>query len=862
VIRISTLILTALLLVGNVMAQVSPKVEGRLKDRRGGISTATGPIVEYATHIRGNMQLVIANNGTFGAWGGTQEDPLTGTIVNSCIYPKNTDLCYLWIGAFWIGAIVGRDTLASVGDEDYYNTQELWPDVKPFGDFVYESIDPNSTNFSPDAYSEEDIIAEYTDTLTDPGIVQSDTHDSRPHRPLGIKIHQRSMAWSYSYADDFILFDYQVQNIGVKALNDVYLGVWVDGDVWHVANKDQAHWQDDIVGFYPSHRFEINGCEYDDPIAVAYHADNDGDPEGGVFNEKSPPHVVGTRVVRTPSDSLEYSFNWWITPYNCSFDFGPRQSGTAADPFRRFGGCEGTPRGDQNKYYILRHKEFDYDLLYAAKDHTLDGFQAPGPNAEEYADGHDCRYLLSFGPFDIDPGQRLPVSFAWVGGEDLHTSPDNFINLFDPLDPDPFYSSLDFSDLANNSRWASWVYDNPGVDTDGDGYRGKFVACAVDSVVTYIDTIINGHDTTIAIVDYTVVDTNWIEGDGIPDFRGAGPPPAPYFEVHPNAHTLRIVFNGRLSETTKDVFSGVADFEGYRAYIGRDDRPTSFALVASYDREDYNRLVLEDEEYVLADIPFTPEELQLLYGDPAGIENFDPLSYTRQSPYEHPDFPIDSVFIFEAQDYNVSELGVATPIRKLYPNQPYPSNLDPDSVETDELTPEGRLKYFEYELTINDLLPTVPYLVNITCFDFGSPVSGLPALETSVLNSYEEAYALNSSEEVVASGLDAYAYPNPYRIDGDYPGRGFENREGVKSPERARQIHFANLPPKCRISIFSLDGDLVQTIEHDVSPSDPTSSIESWDLISRNHQLVVTGLYYFVVESPERSQIGKFAVIK
>jgi len=265
---------------------------------------------------------------------------------------------------------------------------------------------------------------------------------------------------------------------------------------------------------------------------------------------------------------------------------------------------------------------------------------------------------------------------------------------------------------------------------------------------------------------------------------------------------------------------------------------------------------------VLADIPFTPEELQLLYGDPAGIENFDPLSYTRQSPYEHPDFPIDSVFIFEAQDYNVSELGVATPIRKLYPNQPYPSNLDPDSVETDELTPEGRLKYFEYELTINDLLPTVPYLVNITCFDFGSPVSGLPALETSVLNSYEEAYALNSSEEVVASGLDAYAYPNPYRIDGDYPGRGFENREGVKSPERARQIHFANLPPKCRISIFSLDGDLVQTIEHDVSPSDPTSSIESWDLISRNHQLVVTGLYYFVVESPERSQIGKFAVIK
>ncbi|MFH1687603.1 MAG: hypothetical protein ABIE70_08805 [bacterium] len=861
IVRMTALALATLLIAGGVAAETNPKIEGRPKDRRGGISTSTGPVVEYATHIRGNMQLVIANNGTFGSWGGSEADPLTGTIVNSCIYPKNTDLCYLWIGAFWIGAVVGRDTLVSVGDEDYYVTQELWPDIRPFGDFVYESIDPTSSAFSADAYSEEDIIAEYTDTLTDPGIVQTDTYDSRPHRPLGIKVEQRSMAWSYSYADDFILFDYQVQNIGVKRLNDVYLGIWVDGDVWHVANKDAAHWSDDIVGFYPSHTFMCNQCEYDDPIAVAYHADNDGDPTGGSFDDKSVPHVVGTRVVRTPSDSLEYSFNWWITPYNASLDFGPRQSGTANDPYRDFGAFLGTPRGDRNRYYILKHKEFDYDLLYTAQDHSLKGWLPPPPEASIYADGHDCRYLLSFGPFDIDPGQRLPVSFAWVGGENLHTSPTNFADLFDPMNPDPFYRSLDFSDLANNSRWASWVYDNPGVDTEGDGYRGKFVTCAGDSQLVEIDTTIDGHDTTITVVDYSSVDTCWIEGDGIPDFRGAGPPPAPYFEVYPDAHQLRIVFNGLLSETSKDVFSGVADFEGYRVYIGRDDRPTSFSLVASYDREDYNKLVLVGNNFVLIDVPFSLDELQRLYGDPAGIEDMDPLVYTRRSPYVHPDFP-DSAFIFEAQDFNVSELGVMTPIHKLYPEQAYPSSLDLDSVQADELTPGGRLKYFEYEVVIDDLLPTVSYLVNVTCFDFGSPISGLPALETSVLNGYQEAFALNSSEEVVASALDAYVYPNPFRIDGNYPERGFENREGVQSPERARRIHFANLPSQCRISIYSLDGDLIQTIEHDRPEYDPTSSHESWDLITRNHQLSVTGLYYFVVESSQRSQIGKFVIIK
>ena len=865
--RAVTFVMTALLLAGGITAETNPKIGGRLKGRGRGISTATGPIVEYATHIRGNMQLVIANNGTFGAWGDSQADPLTGTTVNSCIYPKNTDLCYLWIGAFWIGAVVGRDTLVSVGDEDYYDTQEFWPDIKPFGDFIYQSIDPQSLYFSPDAYSEEDIIAEYTDTLTDPGIVHSDGYDSRSHRPLGIKIRQRSMAWSYSYADDFILFDYQVQNIGIKTLEDVYLGIWVDGDVWHVSNRDNAHWEDDIVGFYPSHRFTLNGCEYDDPIAIAYHADNDGDPEGGSFNEKSPPHVVGTRVVRTPSNSLEYSFNWWITPYNSNLDFGPRQSGTTDDPYRDFGAYSGTPRGDRNKYYILKHKEFDYDLLYAAKDHTFDGWQPPNPLATEYADGHDCRYLLSFGPFDIDPGQRLPVSFAWVGGENLHTSPTNFVDLFDPNNPDPFYSSLDFSDLANNARWASWVYDNPGVDTDGDGYRGKFVTCLSDSQIVGWDTIVDSiggsvpNDTILEpIYDHTKEDTAWTEGDGIPDFKGAGPPPAPYFEIHPDAHELRVVFNGLLSETTKDVFSGVADFEGYRVYIGRDDRPGSFSMVASYDRENYNKLVLTDttsDLWGLFDEPYSLQELKTLYGD--NDDAFDPMFYTRLNPYNQPP---DSQFFFDAQDYNVSRLGIDTPIDKIYPNQPYPSNLDPDSAGADELTSEGRLKFFEYEMVINDLLPTVPWLVNVTCFDFGSPVSGLPALETSVLNGLKEAYALNSSTEVVVSALDAYVYPNPYRIDGDYQGRGLENRENTQSPERARRIHFANLPPQCKISIFSLDGDLVQTIDHDLPASDATSSHESWDLITRNHQLTVTGMYYFVIESPGRTQIGKFVIIK
>ncbi len=825
------------------------------------MAAVAGPVVEYTAHNRGNIQLAIANNGTFGTLGRSIPDPFTGEPIPSCIYPKNSDLVYLWVAAIWIGAVVGRDTLVSVGDEDFYVTNEFWPEVKPFGEFTYQSIDPRSPFYSPEAYSEEDILCEYTDTLTGNAFVADDPVDNRSHVPLNIKVSQRSMAWSYSYAEDFILFDYQVENIGVRTLNDVYLGIWVDGDVWHTSRNGPMGWNDDLVGFYRSHPAP-EGCGFIDTINVAYHTDNDGDPVGGQWDHASVPHVVGVRVVRTPSDSLKYSFNWWIISYgNADRDFGPRRKGTSEDPFRRFGERLGTPRGDKNKYYILRHEEFDYDLLYTALDHSQQGWLPPPEDAETYARGFDCRYLLSFGPFDIRPGQMLPISFVWLAGADLHTDPTNFENLFDPINPDLFYQSLDFSNLAANSRWASWVYDNPGVDTDNDGYCGKSRICCTDSIVHEIDTTINGEDTIVLEIRYTACDTFWYEGDGVPDFVGAGPPPAPDFWVYPAVSSLRIRFNGLLSETTRDVFSQEIDFEGYRVYLARDDRSTSYYPVASYDIEDFTKLVYKNGEYLVLDNPFSLLELKCLYGDSCGDPYFNPLAYRPAHPYVHPEFP-ESTFYFKAQDFNVSEPGLNTPIRKLYPNQPYPTSLCPDSALGEELTEDGYLKYFEYELVLDNLLPTVPYLVNVTAFDFGSPKAGLPALETSVANDARIAYALSSADEVLQSELAAYVYPNPYRIDGDYVARGFEDREGVLAVERARRINFANLPPRCTIKIYTPDGDLVRELIHDKSPSDPTASHEQWNLITRNTQAVVTGLYYFVVESEGRTQIGKFAIIK
>ncbi len=817
------------------------------------------------------MQLAIGNNGTFGTGGRNVPDPFTGDQITSCIYPKNSNIVYLWVGALWIGAVVGRDTLVSCSTEDWYTTLEFWP-TQEFTDqsktregFQYESIDEGSAFYSPDARSEQDIICEYDDSRTDPNLVAPDPTDNRPHIPLGLKITQRSMAWSYSYADDFVLFDYLIENEGQDILKNVYMGIFIDGDVWHTSRNGPEGWNDDIVGFLRTHP-SSEGCGFIDTVNIAYTADNDGDPENGAWNEKSARSVVGVKLVRTPSDSLRYSFNWWVTDYSDpSHDFGPRRKGTPSDPFRSFGDRLGTPPGDKNKYYVLRHPEFDYDLLYTAVDHSAEGWLPPPERAEDLADGFDVRYLLSFGPFEIHPGEKLPITFAWVGGEDFHVNPTDF-DSFNPYSPDAYYSKLNFDKLADNSRWATWVYDNPGVDTDSDGYAGKYHVCCSDSAQVSVDTTIGGRDTTITYWQYNICDTTYYAGDGVPDFRGASPPPAPKFWVEPSVGALRIRFNGQRSELAVDRFSGVADFEGYRIYIGRDNRQSSFSVIASYDRQDYNKYVwnekrLPEPGYSLLEDPFTIDSLRCLYGTSCADSLFDPLSYTRSSPYIHPLYP-DSVFYFEAQDYNASTFGVSTPIQKVYPNQPYPSTLNPDSADAEDLTPDGNFKYFEYEYTIDNLLPSVPYYVNVTAFDFGSPKSGLKALESSVANGAIIAYPLQSVDSVESENLSVYVYPNPYKESDDYVARGYENREGILAADRSHLIHFANLPRVCKISIYSLDGDLIKTIDHNFPQGGPEAMHESWDLITRNTQLIVSGLYYWVVESDKGTQMGKFVVIR
>ena len=789
-------------------------------------------------------------------------DCFTGDLIKwGCEYPKGSFHDYLYQGAIWVGAVVNRDTLVSVGADTYTGGQELFPEKAPYNQIELRSTkDPTAPAFVG-AVSEQDFIATCFDTCTDCPGMTADRFDFRSHRPMRIEVIQRSYAWSYPYTDDFVLFDLTIRNIGVYPLHKVYFGIHIDSDVSGPA--------DDLCGFkYTLPKSYAPGakCAYVDSLPLAWVADNDGD-DGRV------PGVTAVTIVRTPTDDAEVSFNWWAGGWGSFVDFGPQRKNRIRDLGT---GGEGFPFGDRNKYWYLRNREMDYDQAYTKHNMGVESSETTPDDvdrATELADGWDAYYLLSFGPFNLESGQSLPLSFAYVGGMNFHHVDGNIANL--PDNPDEYYRNVDFSNLAYNATWADWVYDNPGCDTDSDGYFGKFHLCqTVDSTILRADTIYNSDSSQIVFIDsvwkFENEDTIWYKGDGVPDFRAASPPPRPDIRTIMATGKIVVQFNGWRSETARDFFTHKVDFEGYRVYLSRDDRWSSFSLLDTYDKENYDKFVWDTAvgdpgEFVLKDDPFTMQQLQCLYA-PAHCtdSSWNPLIYTRNHPYQSVEYP-DSIFYFTRHDFNRSEPGVNTNIKKRYPEAPFPKSLNKDSCLASDTTEEGYFKHFEYEYTIDNLLPTVPYYISVTTFDFGAQNLGMPPMESPRTENPIHTYAQESSDSVVAKGMKVTVYPNPYRLDAGYARLGYEGTgpgERDRPSDRNRRIHFYNLPADCTIKIFSLDGDLVRQLDHHVPSWDPMSNHETWDLITRNTQLVVSGLYYWTVESEDgQVQIGKLVII-
>jgi hypothetical protein len=105
-----------------------------------------------------------------------------------------------------------------------------------------------------------------------------------------------------------------------------------------------------------------------------------------------------------------------------------------------------------------------------------------------------------------------------------------------------------------------------------------------------------------------------------------------------------------------------------------------------------------------------------------------------------------------------------------------------------------------------------------------------------------------SAAAATAELADVRVVPDPY----------FVQYSGLVETERGEAvIEFQNVPDRCTIRIYTLAGDLVQTLTHDNPAENPR-----WDLLSSDQRQVASGIYIYHLDSPYGERLGRFAIIK
>jgi len=193
--------------------------------------------------------------------------------------------------------------------------------------------------------------------------------------------------------------------------------------------------------------------------------------------------------------------------------------------------------------------------------------------------------------------------------------------------------------------------------------------------------------------------------------------------------------------------------------------------------------------------------------------------------------------------------------------------------------PVGRYRYVDTEVK-NGFL----YFYSVTAFD--STGSGTQIAELNSRRSAVEAEGV-TPQTATRTGKSVWVVPNPYRGFSQISQRSSSwDLTPNSSDPTGTHIDFMGLPRgEWTIRIYTVSGDLVNimrstdgvnesirpVITDDSGVSRPGYNRQqdtandgqaSWNLISRNGQDVVSGIYIFVVDSKEGTQRGKFVVIR
>jgi hypothetical protein len=336
-----------------------------------------------------NLDMVVTNHGSLAY------DLLTGNA--GLIYPRGTIKTAVFAAGLWIGAKVGGEIRAAVGEY----SQEYTPG--PMAGGTFQSDNPSFHNFriergstltgtdltdyiaqggpldstgAPQLLGDATIWSVFNDA--DPGV---HTNEAGSTAPLGVEVQQSVFAYNRSGALGNIIFvKWKIINKGANTLDSTFVSVWSDPDLGGAT--------DDLVG-----------CDTTLSLGYCYNATN--------------------------SDGLYGS-----TPPAVGYDFfkGPSVAGNplGMTSFNKY--VNGTdPSSQVETYNYMSGLNKDGSPIHVLNDTTLaiTKFQVSGLNlnaastATNWLDSNpgDRRLQLSSGPFTMAPGDTQEVVTAIIIGQ-------------------------------------------------------------------------------------------------------------------------------------------------------------------------------------------------------------------------------------------------------------------------------------------------------------------------------------------------------------------------------------------------------------------------------------------------------------
>ena len=149
-----------------------------------------------------NVRMTINNVGTFGnAFGGSYD--VLG--YSSAEFPANSGIEHMFEAGIWVGALIDGSNVA-VSSAAYDQTSGYSPGRAGYeftGEIgnVFEERSSliDNPNYSPEAISHQDFVADYSDkNILVPGTqIQIIGHDN----PMNLDVHFESYNWNYSFSD-------------------------------------------------------------------------------------------------------------------------------------------------------------------------------------------------------------------------------------------------------------------------------------------------------------------------------------------------------------------------------------------------------------------------------------------------------------------------------------------------------------------------------------------------------------------------------------------------------------------------------------------------------------------------------------